>query len=318
MEEFHRKMVRQPVSMLTLLCAENDRGFFFFFPCPSHVHVLTYLRNRGELAEGWYDPETLEKAISNAHTFSLAALRSSPVYSDGADERGRKSQSASSPPPRSSSSSSSPARNRQINDDESVDADADEDEDLYGPSLPSNSLTTTTTTSNAYRRGPTNPSLQDIKLKHENELFEREADYESRQRARDAERKLHKSEMKELQEDIAPRAEPGSRERRLEKKREAAASNRAFAESRRGGSPVAEVGDDVLMGSGAASDLAMLKKEKEKMERKKNERELRREEILRARMAEREERLRNYREREDKIIERFRAVAKRRFGTPEE
>jgi len=48
--------------------------------------------------------------------------------------------------------------------------------------------------------------------------------------------------------------------------------------------------------------------------RKKNEREVRREEILRARAAEREERLMGLREKEEKTMEMLRALAKERFG----
>lgn len=67
------------------------------------------------------------------------------------------------------------------------------------------------------------------------------------------------------------------------------------------------------MGSGD-NDLASLKKEKEKDQRKKNEREIRREEILRARVAEREERVQKYREKEQETIGWLQTLAKQRFG----
>ncbi|TPR09960.1 Fork head domain family protein [Aspergillus niger] len=47
-----------------------------------------------------------------------------------------------------------------------------------------------------------------------------------------SELRSHKSEIKYLQEEVAPRAEPGTHERRMEKRQEAAASNRAFAEAK--------------------------------------------------------------------------------------
>lgn len=118
--------------------------------------------------------------------------------------------------------------------------------------------------------------------------------------------------MRHLQEEIAPRAEPGTRERQLEKRREAAAANRSFAEGRRGGSPEGAP-EEELMGSGD-NDLAALKKEKDKEQRKKNEREIRREEILRARAAEREERIQKYREKEQETIGWLQTLAKQRFG----
>ena len=98
----------------------------------------------------------------------------------------------------------------------------------------------------------------------------------------------------------------------MEKRQERAASNRAFAESRRGGSPGAALPDTELMGGG--DDLEALKRAKEKETRKKNEREIRREEVLRARAAEREERLEGYRRKEEETMEFLRSLAKQRFG----
>lgn len=134
---------------------------------------------------------------------------------------------------------------------------------------------------------------------------------ESRQHHR-AELRSHKSTMRHLENEVAPRAEPGTRERQLEKRREEAAANRSFAEARRGGSPAAAP-DEELMGAGD-SDLAAVKRDKEGEQRKKNEREIRREEILRARAAEREERVQKYRQKEEETIGWLQALAKERFG----
>lgn len=99
----------------------------------------------------------------------------------------------------------------------------------------------------------------------------------------------------------------------MEKQREAAAANRAFAESRRGGSPTDAVPEEEMMGSGE-NELESLKKAQESERRKKNEREIKREEILRARAAEREERLQQYRQKEDETIGWLKTLAKQRFG----
>lgn len=56
------------------------------------------------------------------------------------------------------------------------------------------------------------------------------------------------------------------------------------------------------------------KKQKKEMDRKKNEREIRREEVLRARMEEREERIREYRAKEERTMSGLVALAKARFG----
>lgn len=136
---------------------------------------------------------------------------------------------------------------------------------------------------------------------------------EEQRRQHCAEIRSHRTAMKELEEEIAPRAEPGTHERRLEKRREAAAANREFAQAKRGGSPVEAVPDEDLMGGGD-NDLEALKKQREKVQRKKNEREIRREEMLRARAAEREERLRKYRQKEEETMGWLKALAKQRFG----
>lgn len=118
--------------------------------------------------------------------------------------------------------------------------------------------------------------------------------------------------MRIIQDEIAPRAEPGTHERRMEKRRETAAANRDFAQTQRGGSPTEAAPESDLMGGG--DDLEAVKKARERDQRKKNEREIRREELLRARAAEREERLQKYREKEDETMGWLKALAKQRFG----
>lgn len=133
---------------------------------------------------------------------------------------------------------------------------------------------------------------------------------ESRDQYR-AELRSHKAATRHLEDEIAPRAEAGTRERMLEKRQEAAASNRAFADSRRGESPDGARDEDLM---GGENEFSALKKEKEKDQRKKNEREIRREEILRARTAEREERVQQYRQKEQETMGFLQAIAKQRFG----
>lgn len=257
-------------------------------------------RNRGELAEGWYDPATLQKARQNAVEQPMADHQAgSPDYGRG-------------------------VRREHGDPGEIPTAEDDEDEE-YGPTLPHPNAVRDVTHS-----GPTIPNMQDLELKRgklsdtvlrfrtpltqlaesamEDAIAARK---ESRLQHR-GEIRSHNAAMRHLEEEIAPRAEPGTRERQLEKRREAAAANRSFAETRRGGSPEAAP-EEELMGSGE-NDLAALKREKEKEQRKKNEREIRREEILRARAAEREERIQKYREKEQETIGWLQALAKQRFG----
>ncbi len=68
---------------------------------------------------------------------------------------------------------------------------------------------------------------------------------------------------------------------------------------------------DLLGGEDGIEGFKMQKRE---MERKKNEREIRKEEILRARNEEREERMREYRAKEEKTMTGLVALARARFG----
>ena len=97
--------------------------------------MLTSVRNRGELAEGWYDPSTLQKATeSSTRTFSTTRnpgeRRLSPDY--GEQKRHMVSRSGSS-----------------------------DDEDI-GPALPEYHREKL---KNPYRSGPAIPSLQDLELR---------------------------------------------------------------------------------------------------------------------------------------------------------
>jgi hypothetical protein len=122
-------------------------------------------------------------------------------------------------------------------------------------------------------------------------------------------RKLDRKEQKAALDELVPRAEAGTRERQLEKKKEVNEKMRSFREKSPG---AAEVPDAELMGGG--DSMEGYKKVKQEFERKKNERELRKEEILRARMAEREERLQEYRTKEEGTMSMLKALAKQRFG----
>ena len=122
-------------------------------------------------------------------------------------------------------------------------------------------------------------------------------------------RKLDRKEQKAALEELVPRAEPGTRERQLEKKKEVNEKMKSFREKSPG---AADIPDSELMGGG--DDMGSFKKQKQEVERKKNERELRKEEILRARQVEREERLQEYKAKEDKTMAMLKTLAKQRFG----
>ncbi|PNS20755.1 hypothetical protein CAC42_2686 [Sphaceloma murrayae] len=164
----------------------------------------------------------------------------------------------------------------------------------YGPALPQGST-----------QGAAIANRQDLQYRDELVEEAKRTGRESIRHERKMERKLQKDRMDE----VAPRAEPGTKDRLLEKKREKLEANRSFRESKDGG--VEEVGDKDLLGDeGAEAYKAQLKEH----ERRKTEREVRKEEVLRARAAEREERLAAHRAKENKTLDMLKEIAKQRFG----
>jgi len=124
---------------------------------------------------------------------------------------------------------------------------------------------------------------------------------------------MNRKQEKERLEELAPRAEAGSKERMLEKKKEKAAENRAFASAKTDTGGVVEVPEAELLGDDDGG-IEGFKKQKREMERKKNEREIRKEEVLRARAEEREERVKQYKAKEEATMKGLIELAKARFG----
>ncbi|KAG9230560.1 hypothetical protein BJ875DRAFT_537070 [Amylocarpus encephaloides] len=236
--------------------------------------------NRGELAEGWYDPETLQKAVQNTDSQNLV------------DDDYGPTPSTTVPPKHRDPELVGQGRSR-------VDEESDSDESI-GPAPAGHERR-----SRGGRMGPSIPNMQDLGLKREMDEEDGLARRDGIRHARKVERKEQKAALDEL----VPRAEAGTRERQLEKKKEVNEKMKSFREKSPG---AAEVPDTELMGGG--DGIGDYKKQKKEFERKKNERELRKEEILRARAVEREERLQEYRTKEEGTMSMLKALAKQRFG----
>ena len=254
------------------------------------------MRNRGELAEGWYDPATLQKARASAISDAVIIERHSR--------------------PRDSPNYGSPSR-----------VEESSDEDFVGPTMPGGERQVY---SSDKRPGPAIPNLQDLELQkgtspaslsysnQKTDFFasckelEQEDTLTHRQDIREH-RRLDRKQQKEHLDELVPRAEAGSKDRILEKKREKADSNRAFASAKVEAGGVEEVPESDLLGD-EGGGIEGFKNQKREMDRKKNEREVRREEILRARMEELEERRKEYRAKEEKTMSGLVALAKARFG----
>ncbi|KAK6956820.1 hypothetical protein Daesc_002101 [Daldinia eschscholtzii] len=262
--------------------------------------------NRGELAEGWYSPETLLEATK-------AGFGGSTGTRSATEDRNITVKSPSERP-------SGYSRERSREDEGSIyfageEEDEDEDDDdEYGPTLPGSApahshLRDQFDATRSTKHGPGIPSRQDLDLRREN------AEEERMQRISDLrlERKADRAEQRARLEELVPRAEPGTRERRLEKKREVNEKMRGFREKSPGA--IGEVGEAELMGGGGDDSIAEYKRLKAAAERRKTEREIRREEEARIRAAEREDRVREYRKKEEDTMEVLRRIARERFGS---
>ncbi|KAH6696830.1 RNA helicase HEL117 [Plectosphaerella plurivora] len=242
--------------------------------------------NSGELSRSWYDPEMFATAAERMGGVApLAGPGDSREIEPNHDEGGDIQRQHH----RGSSQSGG-------NDN------MEDDDDDMGPMLPP------TSRSNAQKSGPGIPKLDDLATLRENRADEareaRQNEYADLRHDRKQDRKLQKERLEEL----APRAEPGTRERRLEKKAAVNEKMKGFREK----SPGGEVAEGELMGGGDGIDE--LKREKAANERRKTEREIRREEIARAKAEEREERVKEWREREEGTMKALKELAKQRFG----
>lgn len=280
--------------------------------------------NSGELAEGWYQAETLAEARKSYPSVASGNVNvnvdvervSSRAFSK---EASREEHTSGDGEGRGIGLSHSYSRSHSRDEEEregegkGKGSDDDDDEDDYGPTLPPPGSTTTRDASYSTKHhGPGIPNLQDLDLRREE--AREEAKQEHLQSIADLRlaRKADRVEQRARLEELVPRAEPGTRERKLEKKREVNDKIRAFRDGAGGSGVLEEVGEAELMGGG--DSVAEYRKVKETAERRKTEREVRREEELRARMAEREERLREYKKKEEGTMEVLKRIARERFG----
>ncbi|KAI9704458.1 MAG: hypothetical protein M1836_007321 [Candelina mexicana] len=229
--------------------------------------------NRGELAEGWYNPSTRQKAILS----SIAPQSTSSISAQ--------------------SSRVSPDYGR-IKTEHQAEPMNESDDDAVGPILPAQEV--------SHRMvGPATPGVEDIVLRQEMAREDRIAALEDIRFARKMDRKQQKEQLDEL----VPRADAGTRERQRERRKEVNEKMGSLRDKSPGAGE--EVGDQDLMGDDGIEGYKAKKKD---FERKKNEREMRKEEMLRIRAAEREERFQEHRAKEDKTMAMLKSLAKQNFG----
>ncbi|PWW73499.1 hypothetical protein C7212DRAFT_220113 [Tuber magnatum] len=240
--------------------------------------------NHGELARGWYDRIVNRKA------------RDSSKAPEEQKSNFRKSEDSTRPEKkkRRMDALQSDKKDKGEEGNESESGESSEEE-IVGPLLPGRQPS-----KRSRARGPTIPSNEDLDLQKELLREDQTLQRLDLRHARKQERKLEKERLEEL----VPRAAAGTRERKLEKKAELNAKMKSFREK----SPDLEVNEETLMGPGGTDGF---KQRKAAMERKKNDREIRKEELLRARIAEREERLQQHRDKEERTMAMLKQLASR-------
>ena len=125
-------------------------------------------------------------------------------------------------------------------------------------------------------------------------------------------RRLERKQQRERLDELAPRADAGTRERQLEKRREQTAVHGSFRAARSPGAE--EVPDADLLGDGGGGGGAEGLRSAKEEERKKTERQLRREEIWRAKAEERRRRVEERQVDEERHVDMLTALARERFG----
>ncbi|KAG5974619.1 hypothetical protein E4U56_004429 [Claviceps arundinis] len=257
--------------------------------------------NRGELAEGWYDPDM----------FAKCALEYEPLGRWGGRDGGRRGSGASATTGRDADEERGGTNHRgdavRVYSKEDFaldggvcdgDGDDDGDDDDYGPSLPGDNKP-------RVRKTAKSATLQDLSLRDELLQEDRDAQRQEIRQARLQDRALQKDQLEEL----VPRAEAGTRERALEKKKLVNEKMRHFRDK---SPPGMEVGEAQLMGGG--DSVEDYKKMREKEKGRKSERQIRREEFERAKMEEMEHRRKLWKEREEGTVGMLKELARQRFG----
>jgi hypothetical protein len=258
--------------------------------------------NAGALEKAWYRADALDAATG--------------IRIEGRRERGAELAAALVTERRGGEDARKAAvkEGEMVEGEQAGDDDDDNDDDDYGPAPPppppaagAQGAQGAKSRAAAGRYGAGVPTLQDLQARQELAVDEAQDRMGELRQARKADRALQKERLDEL----VPRAEAGTRERQLEKKKLVNEKMRGFRDRSPG---AAEVGDAELMGGGGEDETAEYKKMVAAQQRKKTERELRREEIERARKAEWEERRAELREKEEEKMEAFRALARQQFG----
>ncbi|KAK4462705.1 hypothetical protein QBC42DRAFT_175325 [Cladorrhinum samala] len=260
--------------------------------------------NKGELSEGWYDPE-LFRWVVNEYRGSPepepSSLASPPpphlpvaaaVVTNATDDNGAIANS-NDPQPRKGHPGSGSDSN----------SDSDSDSDDFGPPPPPGPHSSTS--HNPHRPHP--PTESDLSDRRDLLASEKFQALNLERHSRKEFRNTHNATLDEL----VPKSDPGSRERKLEKRKAVTEKLKGFGQEKDAG--VEDVREEDLMGGG--DEAEEYRKLQEKETKKKNERRSRRDEEDMLRRMKREERLKEYREREERTMEGLRALAKERFGT---
>ncbi|KAK4164527.1 hypothetical protein QBC43DRAFT_369882 [Cladorrhinum sp. PSN259] len=245
--------------------------------------------NKGELSEGWYDPEMFHWAVDEFK--NLAAAR--PVPPTAAQLDANTTNTADSP-------------NDRLNEKGEGDGESEDDsEDEFLPPPPPTLPGSVSHNPHA----PTIPSAFDLESRSELLAADKFRSVQLEKQSR----KAFQSEKNATLEELAPKPDPGSHERKLEKKRALTSTLKSFAQEKDSG--VEEVKEEDLLGGGdGIEEHKLLERKKQE---KKRQRMSRRDEEELLRREERRERVKEFREREERTMMGLVALARERFGNGE-
>lgn len=123
------------------------------------------MRNRGELAEGWYDPVTLQKAIDSSAENDVGGSNEDKHTEEPPRHQRRASPdygSNGTPGERAPAYSEEPGHGRDKHQSEQGEDDEEDDDDEFGPAaLPSGAIGASMTR----KSGPAIPRMEDLEYR---------------------------------------------------------------------------------------------------------------------------------------------------------
>lgn len=185
--------------------------------------------NTGGLSPDWYEPEMILRVIRERSMEEARAKVSATGEGSGTVETVSRAGDNGNVH-RTGVTEGMSNGNPGMEGIEEEDEEEDDEDDDYAPPLPP-STTSLARTYSSSKPGPAIPSLEDLELRRALQVEAEEDRLASLRLARRADRSIQKERLDEL----APKPDAGSHERKLEKRKAATDMMRQFTSAREGG-----------------------------------------------------------------------------------